>query len=39
MTYVEAGQTQLRRPGHIKLHPEAFEGMRKAGQLTARALD
>jgi methionyl aminopeptidase len=40
MTYVEAGQTQLRRPGQIKLHPrEAFEGMRKAGQLTAQALD
>jgi methionyl aminopeptidase len=33
--------TLLRRqPGSIRLHgPEAFEGMRKAGQLTARALD
>jgi methionyl aminopeptidase len=40
MTYVEAHETQSRRPGHIKLHgPEAFAGMRKAGQMTARALD
>jgi methionyl aminopeptidase len=40
MTYVEAHETQSRRPGHIKLHgPEAFAGMRKAGQLTAEALD
>jgi len=40
MTYVEASQAHARRPGHIKLHgPDAFEGMRKAGQLTAQALD
>jgi methionyl aminopeptidase len=40
MTYVEASETQLRKPGHIKLHgTEAFEGMRKAGRLTAEALD
>ena len=30
----------LRKTGQIKLHgPEAFEGMRKAGQLVARCLD
>ncbi|MFG1429147.1 type I methionyl aminopeptidase [Roseixanthobacter glucoisosaccharinicivorans] len=40
MTYVEAAQAPLRKTGHIKLYgPAAFEGMRKAGQLTARALD
>ncbi len=40
MTFVESSALQGRRNGHIKLHgPEAFEGMRKAGQLTARALD
>ena len=40
MTYVEASETQLRKPGHIKLHgPEAFAAMRKAGRLTAEALD
>src|SRR5580700_8469293 len=40
MTYVDSALLQSRRNGHIKLHgPEAFEGMRKAGQLTARALD
>jgi methionyl aminopeptidase len=28
------------RTGHIRIHgPEAFEGMRRAGELTARALD
>jgi methionyl aminopeptidase len=40
MTYVESSAHQGRRNGHIKLHgAQAFEGMRKAGQLTARALD
>ena len=40
MTYVDSTVLQGRRNGHIKLHgPEAFEGMRKAGQLTAQALD
>ncbi len=40
MTYVDSSALQGRRNGHIKLHgPEAFEGMRKAGQLTAQALD
>ena len=40
MTFVEADQATGRRSGQIKLYgPEAFEGMRKAGQLTARALD
>ena len=36
MTFVDSAQLQGRRNGHIKLHgPEAFEGMRKAGQVTA----
>ncbi|MFG1465518.1 type I methionyl aminopeptidase [Xanthobacter sp. DSM 24535] len=40
MNYVDAAQAPLRKTGHIKLYsPAAFEGMRKAGQLTARALD
>ncbi|MET3355130.1 type I methionyl aminopeptidase [Xanthobacter autotrophicus] len=40
MTYVEAANAPLRKTGHIKLYgPEGFEGMRKAGQLTAQALD
>ncbi|OYX11069.1 MAG: type I methionyl aminopeptidase [Rhizobiales bacterium 32-66-8] len=40
MTYVDAASAPLRKNGHIKLYgPEGFEGMRKAGQLTARALD
>jgi methionyl aminopeptidase len=40
MTYVDAAAAPLRKTGHIKLHgPEAFEGMRKAGQLVARCLD
>ncbi len=31
---------RLRKTGHIKLYgPEGFEGMRRAGQLTAQALD
>ena len=40
MNYVDATDGQMRNDGAIKLHgPEAFEGMRKAGQLSARALD
>jgi methionyl aminopeptidase len=40
MTFVEAAQAHQRRSGEIKLHgPEAFEGMRRAGRLTAEALD
>jgi methionyl aminopeptidase len=40
MTFVEATQSTGRRSGEIKLHgPEAFEGMRRAGRLTAEALD
>ncbi len=40
MTFIDAGVAPRRRPGQIKLHgPDAFAGMRKAGQLTAEALD
>ncbi len=40
MTFVDSDLMQGRRNGHIKLHgPEGFAGMRKAGQLTAHALD
>ena len=40
MTYVDAAAAPLRKTGQIKLHgAQAFEGMRKAGQLTARCLD
>ncbi|QFR33219.1 type I methionyl aminopeptidase [Ancylobacter sp. TS-1] len=40
MSYVEAAGAPLRKTGHIKLHgPEGFAGMRKAGQLAAKALD
>ncbi|MCP8940465.1 type I methionyl aminopeptidase [Alsobacter sp. SYSU M60028] len=40
MTFVEATQVAGRKTGEIKLHgPEAFEGMRRAGRLTAEALD
>lgn len=36
----DTGTSLRRQPGSIKLHgPEAFEGMRRAGQLTAKALD
>jgi len=39
-TYVEASARTKRAPGIIPLHgEEGFAGMRKAGQLTARALD
>ena len=40
MTYVDAGHAPLRKTGQIKIHgPAAFEGMRKAGRLTAECLD
>lgn len=40
VTYVEAGKIAKRAPGVIPLHNESgFAGMRKAGQLTAKALD
>ena len=40
MTYVDAAVAPLRKTGQIKIHgPEAFAGMRKAGQLVARCLD
>ena len=38
MTFVDSDLMQGRRNGHIKLHgAEGFEGMRKAGALTARS--
>jgi methionyl aminopeptidase len=40
MTFVDATTAPLRKTGAIKLHsPADFAGMRKAGQLTAEALD
>ena len=40
MTFVDSAQLHGRKSGHIKLHgPEDFEAMRKAGALTAEALD
>ena len=40
MSYVDAAVSPPENTGQIKLHgPEAFEGMRKAGQLAAEALD
>ena len=40
MTFVDALEAPGRKTGQIKLHGEAaFAGMRKAGQLTAEALD
>ncbi len=40
MSYVEAASAPLRKTGQIKLHgKDAFEGMRKAGQLVAQCLD
>ena len=40
MTYVDAAAAPLRKTGQIKIYGEdAFEGMRKAGQLVARCLD
>ena len=40
VTYLDASVAPLKNTGQIRLYgPEAFEGMRKAGQLTARCLD
>ena len=40
MNYVDAAVAPLRKTGQIKLHgPDAFAGMRVAGQLTAQCLD
>jgi methionyl aminopeptidase len=40
VTYIDADQAVLKNTGQIRLHgAEAFEGMRKACQLTARCLD
>jgi methionyl aminopeptidase len=40
MTYVDAAVAPLRKTGQIKLYgAEAFEGMRRAGRLTAECLD
>ena len=40
MSNLDYGRQQQQREGKIPLHgPEAFEGMRKAGQLAAAALD
>ncbi|UDL94688.1 MULTISPECIES: type I methionyl aminopeptidase [Lichenihabitans] len=40
MTFVDATTAPSRKNGQIKLHgPAAFEAMRKAGRLTAEALD
>lgn len=40
MKYVDATSAPVRNTGEIKLYgPDAFEGMRRAGQLTASALD
>ncbi len=40
MTFVDALEAPGRKTGQIKLHgPAAFEAMRKAGRLTAEALD
>ncbi len=40
MNYIDAASAPMINNGQIKLHgPEGFAGMRKAGQLAARALD
>jgi methionyl aminopeptidase len=40
MTFVDAVEVPGRKTGQIKLHgPAAFEGMRRAGRLTAEVLD
>jgi methionyl aminopeptidase len=40
VTFIDAAIAPSRKTGQIKLHgPEAFEGMRRAGLLTAQALD
>lgn len=38
--FIDAAEAPLRNTGQIKLHgPEAFEGMRKAGRISAECLD
>ncbi|RYZ13365.1 MAG: M24 family metallopeptidase, partial [Alphaproteobacteria bacterium] len=38
--FIDAADAPLRNTGQIKLHgPEAFEGMRKAGRISAECLD
>jgi methionyl aminopeptidase len=40
VTYLEAGSAVMKNTGQIKLYgPDAFEGMRRVGNLTAQALD
>jgi methionyl aminopeptidase len=40
VTYIDAANAPLKNTGQVRLYgPEDFEGMRKAGQLTARCLD
>ncbi|NVO14276.1 MAG: type I methionyl aminopeptidase [Rhodoplanes sp.] len=40
MTYIDAAAAPLRKNGQIKIYgPDAFAGMRQAGQLVARCLD
>ncbi len=40
MNYIDAASAPVSNTGQIKLHgPEGFAGMRKAGQLAAKALD
>lgn len=40
MTYIDAAAAPLRKNGQIKIYgPDAFAGMRNAGQLVARCLD
>jgi methionyl aminopeptidase len=40
MTFVDAHAAPRRKTGEIKIHgPQAYEGMRRAGRLTAEALD
>ncbi|MBN9061536.1 MAG: type I methionyl aminopeptidase [Rhizobiales bacterium 65-9] len=40
MNFLDVAPPQTRQSGIIRIHgPEAFEGMRKAGRLTAEALD
>src|SRR5262249_58759599 len=40
MSYIDAATAPMRKTGHVKIHgPEAFAGMRKAGQLAAECLD
>ncbi|MET0606714.1 MAG: type I methionyl aminopeptidase [Beijerinckiaceae bacterium] len=40
MNFLDVASSPVRQPGVIKIHgPGAFDGMRKAGRLTAEALD